>query len=192
MFHSHSHASTGSGDYVMRDSAGTTIASGSFSGQNTTGGNMHNIRRACTSNAFAGSIPYWEYGLLQTSDFGDPGAFPTNLPPTADAGVDQTGLEPWSTATLSGALSHDIDGTIASYTWFQTLGTPVTLSNIHAVNPTFTVPADLTGGTLQFRLIVTDDGGANSDPAYVNIDYLPATEFYASGGLWRPIQVQAL
>ena len=42
-----------------------------------------------------------------------------NLPPTADAGVDQT-VNEGDTVTLDGSNSSDSDGTIAAYLWEQT------------------------------------------------------------------------
>jgi hypothetical protein len=58
---------------------------------------------------------------------------------------------------LDGSGSADPDGGIVSYTWRQTSGQPVTLSDPEAVKPTFVAP-DTDGGfeVLTFELTVTD------------------------------------
>lgn len=83
-----------------------------------------------------------------------------NDPPTANAGLDQTGVE-GATMTLSGSGSSDPDDGIRSYAWTQTGGPSVTLSNAAAANPTFTAPnLGLSGSALlTFHLTVTDNGG---------------------------------
>jgi len=93
-----------------------------------------------------------------------------NVAPVSDAGPDQTALE-GETVILNGANSHDPDGTIVSYNWAQTSGTPVALSDVRSASPDFTAPADSQEGeALVFRLTVTDDGGLQSaDSCIVNI-----------------------
>lgn len=109
----------------------------------------------------------------------------TNAAPTANAGVDQT-VEPFTTVTLTGS-GTDTDGTIASYAWTQTSGTTVTLAGSGNTR-TFTSPASISGDTLVFSLIVTDDDGATSTADTVSVIVLPATEFYlSSAGVWTPM-----
>jgi hypothetical protein len=79
----------------------------------------------------------------------------SNVPPTANAGSDQT-VTAGTVVTLNGSGSSDSDGTIVSYAWTQTGGTSVTLSG-SGTNRTFT-PA--TAGVRTFQLQVTDDDGA--------------------------------
>ena len=72
-----------------------------------------------------------------------------NIPPVADAGLDQTITLPVNTVTLSGSGS-DADGTIASYNWTKISG-PLGST---IVNPT-TAATDITGlvqGVYQFQL----------------------------------------
>jgi hypothetical protein len=79
-----------------------------------------------------------------------------NQAPIALAGPDQT-VNAGDTVTLDGSNSSDPDGTIQAYSWNQTSGSSVTLSDSSAVNPTFTAPS--AGQTLVFELTVTDNGG---------------------------------
>ncbi len=105
-----------------------------------------------------------------------------NVPPSADAGSDQSDIEPFSTVTLSGSAS-DTDGTIASAAWTQTAGTPVTLSNPTGLTTTFEAPGTINGETLTFQLSATDDQGDTSTDT-VHVTVLVATEFtYINGVL---------
>ncbi|MBI4651133.1 hypothetical protein HY745_07600 [Candidatus Desantisbacteria bacterium] len=88
----------------------------------------------------------------------------TNNSPIANAGADQTvntGLK----VTLNGANSIDPDGNNFTYSWTQTSGTDVTLSDSTSVAPTFT--PNLTG-TYEFQLIL-NDGQVDSAPDTVKI-----------------------
>jgi hypothetical protein len=93
-----------------------------------------------------------------------------NQPPNADADPDQT-VDEGVAVTLDGSNSSDPDDGIASYLWTQTGGTPVTLSDTSAVQPTFTAPGvDEDGEALTFQLTVTDNGGLqSSDTCIVNV-----------------------
>jgi len=93
-----------------------------------------------------------------------------NDPPTANAGPDQTVAEV-TVVTLDASGSTDPDNGIASYSWEQTDGPVVTLSDPGAVKPTFTAPnVDDDGAVLKFKLTVTDNGGLKStDTCIVNV-----------------------
>jgi hypothetical protein len=76
--------------------------------------------------------------------------------PVADAGNDQTVNEN-STVTLDGSGSFDPEGQNLSYSWRQTAGHPVTLSDPTIVNPTFPAPnVTPIGIKLDFELTVAD------------------------------------
>ncbi len=80
-----------------------------------------------------------------------------NVPPTADAGADQTVAE-GASVTLNGSGDDpDGDNDALTYAWTQ-VGTPmVTLSGEDTAAPTFTAPADLLTTTpLEFSLTVND------------------------------------
>ena len=98
------------------------------------------------------------------------GVPPDNLPPTADAGPDQSiTLAPGQASvdvTLDGSGSNDPDGTIAGYVW---TGVP---DPDDVVSPM----VNLGPGTHFFSLIVTDDDGAESTPDTVMIVVTAAAE----------------
>lgn len=95
-----------------------------------------------------------------------------NIPPTANAGTDQT-VDEAALVTLDGLNSSDIDDGIASYLWDQLSGPAVTLSNPTAVKPTFAAPVvGSGGGALTFQLTVTDANGLqDTDTCIVNISW---------------------
>ena len=80
-----------------------------------------------------------------------------NDPPIAYAGHDQTKAVN-SLVTLDGSKSSDPNGDSLTYQWSQTGGSPVTLSDSTAANPTFT-PTQI--GDYTFELVV-NDGTVNS------------------------------
>jgi mono/diheme cytochrome c family protein len=93
---------------------------------------------------------------------------PVNAVPTADAGADQT-ANGGDTVTLSGS-GTDSDGTIASYSWSQTTGQTVTLSNADTANASFVAPQFEAITDLTFTLTVTDNEAAtDTDSAIISV-----------------------
>ena len=119
------------------------------------------------------------------SDFGNAaqgalGSFPSgvvifpdtnNQQPIADAGPDQTVIE-GLLVTLDGTGSSDPDGDSITYSWTQTSGTNVTLSNATIANPTFVAPSTTEEIMLGFSLVV-NDGLLDSLPDSVVITVSP-------------------
>ena len=102
----------------------------------------------------------------------------TNLPPIASAGPGQI-VSGEVEVTLDGSGSSDPDGDSLTYSWSQTSGPPVTLSNLAVVSPTFTLPSGLAQIVLTFLLTV-DDGKDATDSDSVNIitlDKIPPDTF---------------
>ncbi|MDR3711586.1 MAG: PKD domain-containing protein [Puia sp.] len=85
---------------------------------------------------------------------------PTNQPPVANAGANQTVVLPTSSVSLNGSGSYDPDGTIASYSWAQTSGPSTT--TMTAAGSATTIVNGLVQGTYVFTLTVTDNNGATS------------------------------
>ncbi len=103
-------------------------------------------------------------------------AEPENRAPTARVAAD-FGVFIGDSVTLTGDQSSDSDGSIASYAWSQTAGTPtVTLENADSANATFTAPEVTADTDLTFQLTVTDNEGATGTATLVvsvNLDDPP-------------------
>lgn len=91
-----------------------------------------------------------------------------NLIPEANAGEDQIVNES-DAVNLNGNGSSDRDGSIDSYDWTQTAGTPVALSGATTATPSFAAPVGISDTTLTFSLIVTDNDGGESNADNVDI-----------------------
>ena len=93
------------------------------------------------------------------------GTIPSNIPPTADAGTDQSVIE-GDTVTLDGSGSTDTDGTIETYAWSEgaiPLGAGVTLDI-----------STLSVGIHTITLTVADNDGASaSDDVLVTVTAAP-------------------
>lgn len=87
-----------------------------------------------------------------------------NLPPVADAGVDQY-ANVGDLVTLDGSGSSDPEGLPITYAWNQVGGPSVTLNSADTVSPDFTVPDY---GTYTFALVV-NDCLQDSDPDEVQV-----------------------
>lgn len=124
--------------------------------------------------------------LLSACGGGSDGAGTTNLPPPAnqapiaDAGADQTVSEA-VVVTLQGA-GVDADGSIASYSWVETSGTTVSLTDSDTETATFEAPMTVAQLTLTFELTVTDDQGATAtDEVVIIVDPVMVTQTAVAG-----------
>lgn len=90
----------------------------------------------------------------------------TNTPPVANAGTDQT-VSVNAIVQLNGAGSSDADGNTLTFTWTQTAGTAVTLTNGDTAAPTFIAPAAAT--SLTFQLSVSDGTDTATDTVTITV-----------------------
>ncbi len=101
---------------------------------------------------------------------------PENQAPTARVAAD-FGVFIGDSVTLTGTQSSDSDGSITSYTWAQTAGTPtVTLENSDTATASFVAPEVAADTDLSFQLTVTDNEGATDTATVVvsvNLDDPP-------------------
>ena len=96
----------------------------------------------------------------------------TNLPPIADANIDQSVIEN-AKVTLDASKSFDPDGTIKKYVWKQTVKNDdlVSLSENSAITPTFKAPEVNKSTLLTFSLTVQDnDGSIDTDDVNIFIE----------------------
>ena len=96
---------------------------------------------------------------------------PGDNAPVANAGQDQES-DP-TVVELDGSGSFDPNGDPLSYTWSQVEGSDVTLSDVHAIGPTF---LERRWGQYGFRLIVNDGRvGSYPDEVLITIRNVPPT-----------------
>ena len=90
--------------------------------------------------------------------------------PTANAGLDQS-VDPGVSVSLNGSGSSDSLGTITTYAWTQTAGSPtVKFDNAGAPVTSFTAPSVSGGTILTFKLTITDDRNfSHSDECQVTV-----------------------
>ncbi len=99
----------------------------------------------------------------------------TSAPPVAHAGMDQT-VDEDTVVSLDGSASADPDNDITSYSWVQTAGSSVALTNDNSVVASFTAPSLVVAETLNFQLTVTDaEGNVASDSIAVTVEPVIAT-----------------
>jgi hypothetical protein len=96
-----------------------------------------------------------------------------NLPPRADAGIDQT-VNEGSQVLLDASNSTDPDDGIVSYTWKQLLGPVVIVSDANSATPIFVAPdVESEGTALTFEVTVTDAGGLQgTDTCLINVTWV--------------------
>jgi hypothetical protein len=93
---------------------------------------------------------------------------PSNAPPTADAGDDQT-VSGGDTVTLDANGSSDPNGDTLTYSWTQTAGPTISLSDADTATPTFTAPNVDTDTTLTFKLTVDNGSATATDTTTVTV-----------------------
>jgi len=114
-----------------------------------------------------------------------------NQAPVANAGTNQTNIEPYTTVVLSGADS-DSDGVIVQRVWSQTAGSPTVQLSGSGTTRTFMAPGTLSGTTLTFAYQVYDNDGVMSAQDTVTVTIMSATERAAIDGEEVPVSTKAI
>ena len=126
-----------------------------------------------------------DYDTITGSD--DPGWIPpVSLAPTADAGPDQSGMEPYAIVSLSSASSSTVIGTITGHAWTQISGPPIILTGADTATPSFAAPCTMDGQPVTLQVTVTNSGGHSATDT-VTVTPLPAVMAVRRGGAWAPL-----
>ncbi|MBL8121550.1 hypothetical protein JNM87_02265 [Candidatus Saccharibacteria bacterium] len=186
--------STGSLDFQYYTGDSTTAEDSYASGATVNTGTVSIIRgvfgkmtSSATLDAYFDSFGYDD---TTASPLG-PYSGASNDAPTAYAGTNQMGIEPFKVVTLTGTDS-DTDGTVVSRQWQQLSGTSVVLSGATTDTCSFIAPGTLLGDTLTFGYTVTDNQGANSAESTVQCVVLPVTERAVMSGVETPLQTKSI
>jgi hypothetical protein len=112
-------------------------------------------------------------GVINSTSTVDVRVTHINHPPIADAEFPQT-LPSGFFVPLIGTNSFDPDGDALAYSWVQTSGPTVTISNADTGSAFFVAPnVSPSGATLTFELTVSDGfGGVDSDDVTINVTYV--------------------
>lgn len=95
-----------------------------------------------------------------------------NQIPIADAGPNRT-VKAGTKVKLSGLKSRDPEGEALFYHWSQVRGSKVPLLDVNMAEASFLAPQVSEKRLFRFRLRVTDQKGADSLPAYVDVTVEP-------------------
>ncbi|HEU5406635.1 MAG TPA: PKD domain-containing protein, partial [Nitrospira sp.] len=95
-----------------------------------------------------------------------------NEPPIADAGMNKS-VKAGSRVKLSGLKSRDPEGEALYYSWSQVRGSKISLLDANNVEASFLAPTVSEPRMYRFKLRVTDKGGADSLPAFVDVTVEP-------------------
>lgn len=95
-----------------------------------------------------------------------------NEPPIADAGMNKS-IKAGSRVKLSGLKSRDPEGEALYYSWSQVRGSKISLLDANNSETSFLAPTVSEPRTYRFKLRVTDNKGADSLPAFVDVTVEP-------------------
>jgi hypothetical protein len=118
--------------------------------------------------------------ILSLTACGGGGGGESNSSPIANAGSDIT-IQEQEEVSIQGS-GTDSDGSISSYSWTQSGGTSVTLSDVNTSTISFLSPDIVNDETLTFTLTVTDDDGSTgSNSVSVTVLHINAAPTISAG-----------
>jgi len=97
-----------------------------------------------------------------------------NLAPVAIAGPDVTGVG-GTLVSMQASASWDPDGDPLTFTWTQTGGPTVALTNASTATPTFYLPSVTSATQLDFKVSARDPGGLTSYADDLSVNVTPTT-----------------
>ena len=166
---------TGTGDgkleWAIFDLAGTLLESWSNAAVNAGTSNPVSLWLGRSTGRTGAHVI--DYDQMSAGPFVTGWIDPVSGAPTANAGPDQTLVEPGRIIQLDATSSTVAYGSITDYTWTQTDGQDTPLSNPITATPTLITPATLAGTTLTYQVTVT--GNALTDTDTISITVLPAS-----------------
>ena len=171
---------SGTNELVSYDNQTSVLAKGAYVRSNDLGG------------LFAWEIDADNGDILNAMHQGlGHGSAVANRAPVAQAGVDQK-VDSGNAVTLDASASYDLDGDTLSFTWSQTSGTTVTLTNATTATPGFTAPTVTANTDLVFSVSVSDGTLSASDSVTVTVRP-PATNTapVANAGADQTVQTPA-
>lgn len=152
-----------------------------------TGTNL-NVTHLLPTGAASDLTPRWSsansFGLVNAVFVGTP-VTPPYVGPTANAGPDRAGVEPYSTITIAGSATAGTNP-VSGISWSISPAGPV-ISNGTTATPSVYFPATVTGQTYTATMTVTDGTTPVTDT--VSVAVLPASEtMWDASGVEIPCQ----
>ncbi|MDY7227082.1 myxosortase-dependent M36 family metallopeptidase [Hyalangium rubrum] len=111
-------------------------------------------------------------GTLSSTDTVSVTVRQVNLGPVADAGPERT-VDERTAVTLDGRASTEPEGDPLTFTWTQTAGPTVTLSEASTAQPGFTAPEVTADTVLTFELTVSDGALSATDTVNITVRDVP-------------------
>jgi Secretion system C-terminal sorting domain len=115
---------------------------------------------------------------------------PAPVPPSVNAGADQSITLPTNTITLSGTANPATGNTIVSFNWLKITG-PASSGSITSANTSTTTVTGLIPGIYQFELRVTDNNGTIGKDTMQLIVYAPNVAPTVNAGADQSITLPA-
>ncbi|WP_193161300.1 glycosyl hydrolase family 18 protein [Microbulbifer hainanensis] len=163
--------STAQGPYIFKPSTGELIT---YDDATSVGAKGAYVRSNGLAGLFSWEIDADNGDILNAMHEGlGHGDSSGNRAPQANAGADQS-VDEGASVTLDASASIDLDGDSLTYSWVQTAGSVVALSDADTATPAFTAPDVDADETLTFEVTVSDAEFNRTDSVDVVVQDIPA------------------